>query len=42
MRRWGDRRLIGTAFERFANTEGIVTVDEPDETGYNNIHVKGN
>jgi len=29
-------------FERVANTEGVVTVDAPDETGYNNIHVKGN
>lgn len=33
---------LGTTFERVSNTEWIVTVDEPDDTGYYNIHVKGN
>ena len=33
---------LGTTFERVSNTEWIVTVDEPDDTGYYNIHIKGN
>ena len=33
---------LGTTFERVSNTEWVVTVDEPDDTGYYNIHVKGN
>ena len=33
---------LGTTFERISNTEWIVTVDEPDDTGYYNIHIEGN
>ena len=33
---------LGTTFERVSNTEWVVTVDEPDDTGYYNIHISGN
>ena len=33
---------LGTTFERVSNTEGVVTVDEPDDTGCYNIHIEGN
>ena len=41
----GDRATggtLGTTFERISNTEWVVTVDEPDATGYYNIHIEGN
>ena len=33
---------LGKTFERVSNTEWIVTVDEPNDTGYYNIHIEGN
>ena len=33
---------LGTTFERISNTEWVITVDEPDDTGYYNVYIKAN